>query len=145
MQEIAKNGVLLLLIPLIVAFWAWCIRVRVLHPLALIIDNRCYVFRGPLGHPLGKWTTLIFGQPSKVSLADGDEIVVVPKCDLRKRLTTVEFELVQQRLRSCEKICVVRNHELREHFMKWLADLTGYALVDCPSASRKDDIVVSAI
>ena len=145
MQGILYDLVLLALILGVAALWMFCFNMRILHPLAIVIGDHYYLCGHPFGHPLGKWAPSVFGKAGKVFLADGSEIIALHKRELHKRLTSDEFSTVKELLRSSQKVCVVRNHELAQALNEWLAEWADWATPVRRSDSRKDDIIVSPL
>ncbi|PYV67722.1 MAG: hypothetical protein DMG97_26605 [Acidobacteria bacterium] len=145
MQGILYDIVLLLLVLGVAALWMFCFNVRLLHRLAIVVGDHYYLCGRPFGDPLGKWAPSIFGKAGKVFLADGSDIIAVRKRELQKRLTSDEFSTVKELLRSSQKVCVVRNHELAQALKEWLAEWADWATPVRQSDSRKDDIIVSAL
>jgi len=145
MQGIVYDIRLLLLVLGLAAFWMFCFNVRILPPLAMVVGDHYYLCGHPFGHPLGKWAPLVFGKGGKVFLADGSDIVALRKRELQRRLTSDEFSTVKELLRSNQKVCVVRNHELAQALNEWLAEWADWATPVRRPDSRKDDIIVSPL
>jgi len=141
MQGILFNAGLLLLVLGLAAFWTFCINVRIPRPLAIVVGDHYYLCGHPFGHPLGKWAPLVFERAGKVFFADGGDIIALRKRELQKRLTPDEFSIVKELLRSTQKVCVVRNHELAQALKEWLAEWADWATPVRQSDSRKDIIV----
>jgi hypothetical protein len=141
MQGIVYDIGLLLLVLSLTAFWMFCFNVRILCPLAIVVGDRYYLCGHPFGHPLGKWAPLVFGKAGKVFFADGSDIIALRKRELQKRLTPDEFRTVKELLRSNQKVCVVRNHELAQALKVWLAEWADWARPVRQLDSRKDIIV----
>jgi hypothetical protein len=145
MQGILYDIVLLLLVLGVAALWMFCFNVRILHRLAIVVGDHHYLCGHPFGHPLGKWAPSVFGKAGKVFLADGSDITPVRRRELRKRLTSDEFSIVRELLRSSQKVCVVRNHELAQALEGWLAEWAHWASPVRQSDPRKNDIIVSPL